>query len=229
MVEKLERLDTSVEAASKLYEERFGQNYANIQGMITNIGYGMADGLNSDNVDLQVLFAGLQGSEISAEDAEFFRELQSKFMEKSPETQASMLWFLELVNDYVVSKSNDLSIQTNPLKNVLFNEKDVSYKDWIIGTFDGFERNEVWMDVLIESIRNADVPQIGLKQFIRHLYDTRPEVMHTEDFIFLQALYIQWPDEAITNKPNTISKEDKAKRDGIAKKYLVQYSERGTA
>ena len=150
MVERLERLDTSVEAASKLYGEQFGQDYANIQGMITNIGYGMDEGLNSDNVDLQVLFAGLQGFEISTEDSELFRELQSKFMEESPETQAQMLWFFELVNDYTVSKSNDLSIQTNPLKNVLFNEKDVSYKNWIIGTFDGFERNELWMATLIE-------------------------------------------------------------------------------
>ena len=51
--------------------------------------------------------------------------------------------------------------------------------------------------------------------------------MEEEDHTFLQMLYTQWPDEEITNKPNTISKEDKTKRDQIAKKYVFDYSDRG--
>ena len=48
----------------------------------------------------------------------------------------------------------------------------------------------------------------------------RPEVLDKEDREWLQSLYIQWPDEEISDKPNTICKEDKKKRDDIAKKYI---------
>jgi len=151
MVEKLERLDVELESASKIYSERFGQDYANIKGMIESIGYGMTEGLRSDIVDLQVMFPAideklifpeLRVPELSDKDIIFFRSLQSRFLEKSPETQARMLWFFELVNDYVVSKSNDLTIRTNPLKNILFSIKDVSYKQWIAGIIECFEENE---------------------------------------------------------------------------------------
>lgn len=158
-------------------------------------------------------------------------------MEKAPETQAHMLWFFELVSDYVISKSNDLSIRTNPIKNVLFGEKDISYTQWITGIIDNFGSEndeevilgEEQMISLIESIRNAEAPQIGLKQFARKLFDTKPDVLEESERAWLQALYTQWPDESVTNKQNTISKEDKKERDRIAKKYIFDHSDRGTA
>lgn len=148
-------------------------------------------------------------------------------MEQSPEIQADILWFLELVHDCIISKSNDLSIRTNPLKNLLFYETDIPYKDWILRVFANFERDENGMKALMQSIRNAEAPQVGLKTFIRHLYDTKSEVMDGEDRAWLESLYTQWPDEQETNKPNTISFEDKKKRDSIAKKYFFDHSEMG--
>lgn len=85
------------------------------------------------------------------------------------------------------------------------------------------------MILLSESIRNAEAPQIGLKQFIRGLFDTKPEAMDEGDRVFLQTLYTEWPDEEATNKPNTIGKEDKKRRDEIAKKYVFEHSVRGSA
>lgn len=150
-----------------------------------NIDFNGTEGLHPDTLKIQTLFSGLQGDELSSADIILFQSLQAKFMEKSPETQARMLWFFELANDYVVSKSNDLSIHTNPLKNVLFGEQDISYKDWIVGIFKNFEKNESEMASLDASIRNAEAPRIGLKQFIRHLFDTRHEVIDAEDYEWL--------------------------------------------
>jgi|GEM_PF-6079564 len=82
------------------------------------------------------------------------------FMKKSPETQARMLWYFELVNDYVISKSSNLSLHTNPLKNLLFKETNISYEDWILRIFANFERDEAGMTALIEAIRNAEAPQV---------------------------------------------------------------------
>lgn len=230
MVEKLERLDMGLEAAANFYKEQYGQDLSEIKGILEGIlSYGMTEGLNPDTIDLQALFAGLQGVELSSQDIAFFRSLQSQFMEKSPETQAHMFWFFELVHDYVVSKSNDITIRTNPIKNILFSDKDASYKQWISGIFEGFKKNESGMISLSKSIRAAEAPQIGLKQFIRHLFDTKPEVLDEEDHTWLQALYTQWPDEEVTNKPDTISNADKNERNRIAKKYVFDHSEMGKA
>lgn len=143
MSEKLERLKLGIESASKLYSERYGQDYENIRGAMMNIEYGMTEQFRLDIIDLQVLFSGLQGMELSAEDINLFRGLQLKFMEKSPEIQSNMLRFFECVNDYVISKSNDLTIRTNPIKNILFAGKDISYKQWISGIVDRFENNSI--------------------------------------------------------------------------------------
>ncbi len=187
------------------------------------IEYGSIEGLHPNTVELQALFGGLQEADLSD-----FKSLQSKFMEKSPETQARMLWFFELVNDYVVSKSNDISIHTNPLKNILFAEKDIPYKQWITGIFENFEKNESEMIKLSEYIRNAEAPQIGLKQFARKLYDEKKEVIkEVKDLNFLEALYTKWPNEEASNKPGTISNPDKKERDRIAKIYLFDHSEHG--
>jgi hypothetical protein len=163
----------------------YGQSYGNIEGILMNIEFSGSEGLHPNTVEFETLFSGLQGTKLSDEDTVLFRGLQSKFMEKSPESQARMLWFFELVNDYMISKSNDLTIQTNPLKNVLFGEQDISYKDWIVGIFENFEKRESEMASLSESIRSAEAPQIGLKQFIRHLFDTRHEVIDAEDYEWL--------------------------------------------
>lgn len=180
-------------------------------------------------IDLQTIFTGLQGVSLSDEDKELFENLYFQFMEKGPEVQASMLWFFELVSTYVFAKISDLTIHTNPLKNILFSENNISYKQWISGIFEGFEKNEAGMILLGKSIQNAEAPKIGYKQFIRHLFDTKPEVMDKEDRTFLQKLYTQWPDEEVTNKNGTISSEDKKERDRIAKKYIFDHSEHGVA
>lgn len=82
---------------------------------------------------------------------------------------------------------------------------------------------------LSKSIRDAEAPQLGLKQFIRHLFDTKAEVLDEADRTWLQALYTQWPDEEVTNKQGTLTSEEKKERDRIAKKYVFDHSEMGKA
>lgn len=197
-----------------------------------NMEYGMTEGLKPDIVDLQALFAGLQGMELSNEDIALFRDFQSKFMEKSPETQAHILWFFELVNDYVVSKSQNLSIQTNPLKEILFSKNTTSYKVWISGIFEGFNKNESDMISFSKSIRDAEapIPSFPLKT-IRDFYKTNPEMFEKDDYTWLTQYYTNYPDLVVLaqlNKTDSKVQELVKQHSAMNLKYKEKFLTKGT-
>jgi|GEM_PF-5233017 len=55
MLQKLSKLEGSIEAAMKIYGEQFGQNYGNIQTMMMNMEY--IPELKAEIIELQTLFA----------------------------------------------------------------------------------------------------------------------------------------------------------------------------
>lgn len=232
MIEKLERLEGSLKVVAKVYAEQYHQDYSNIQGMITNIGYGMTEGLNPDTVDLQALFAGLQNVELSSEDIAFFRSLQSQFMEKSPETQAHMLWFFELISNYVVSKSQDLSIQTNPLKKILFSENTASYKEWISLICNTFENDAPKIISLANLIEKAEAPTPSFPlKTIRDFYKTNPEMFEKDDYGWLTRYYVDYPDLVLLanlNKTDPKVQELVKQHSAMNLRYKERFLTKGT-
>lgn len=227
MRETLERVESSLEAAINLYRDQHDVvNYEPIRGIIESIAScNTPDGLDPKNIDIQGVFTGLHGLDLTERDIMVFRDFFLKLMKKSPETQAQMLWYFELMRDYTVSKSNNISLHTNPLKNLLFKETGISYKDWILRIFANFEKDEAWMVALAEAIRNAEAPKMTSKQFIKYMFDEKSDVMEAEEVDWLRGYYEKYGDDNVDIK--RLDAGDVKRRNDIAKKYITEHSEMG--
>lgn len=99
-----------------------------------------------------------------------------------------MLWFFELVNDYVKPKNREniqRSLHKNPIKEILFGEDNISYAQWIAGIFEGFGKDQDGMISLSKSIQKAEPPVVTTKEFIKSLFHTNPGIIEEADLDFL--------------------------------------------
>lgn len=153
----LDTLDLSLADATNAYNGRYSEKYENINSIRMGIEYGTEDGLSPADIDVRTIFGGAY---TSSEEPALFQGFLARLQEKSPEVQSYMLWFIELVNNYTVS-INEISLNKNPLKKILFGAKDISGQDWIAGVFEQFKQNEAGMIALSEAIESAEAPFVS--------------------------------------------------------------------
>jgi hypothetical protein len=98
----------------------------------------------------------------------------------------------------VVSKSQNLSIHINPLKDILFSKNTASYKEWITLICNVFENDASKIISLANLIEKAEAPTPSFPlKTIRDFYKTNPEMFEKDDYTWLTQYYADYPDPVL--------------------------------
>lgn len=161
--------DTRTTGERSVYGDDGTSTFVIFDDTPTTIKFYTEEALNLSDADLRTVFGRAYISSLNAkveniddsnkEVTTLFRKLFSKYMEQAPSIQSSMRSFFELVNFCTVSE-NKVLVNKNPLKKMLFAEKDISPQEWITGIIENFEKDSAQMIKLLEIISSADKPPL---------------------------------------------------------------------